>query len=346
MRLPLCLVRFLLAVASALTLATACLAASAVVTKNATLRTDPSSKHPPIRHLVVDDEVEVIASTPTNGYFKVRLDDGTEGWVYGRSLQVAAGAGPSPPAPVVPTPGVVATSLPQDWEKPAPNQTTFEGVDGSCGPSGDGGDTRTNPRKNRTDSASAYHDVTWKAIANLQVPDTTKKSLDDWPQALRDQIAPFEGVAVRAEGYLVAIKVEDKGSGESTNCHMTNASEVDWHMPLVEKAFDAEATAIVVETTPRVRQQHPKWTPDALARWVNTDLPVRIRGGCFSIRSTAPTSVSTVRRCGRSTPSRGSRAVTGRRGRTWIRPRERPARFRAAISSVRPADGSRHFVVP
>jgi len=276
MRRPRRFLRVLLAAASALTLATACLASSAVITKNASLRGDPSSKHPPIGHLGVDDEVEVISSTPTSGYYKVRLDVGTVGWVYGRSLQLEAGTVTSPSAPG-PPPGIAA-SIPNDWEKPDPNQTTFEGDDGTCGPSGDGGDTKTNPRKNRTDQPPAYHDVAWSAIRNLSYPSITKKSLDDWPPAQLDQITPFEGVAVRAQGYLVAIKVESGGSGESANCHMTNASEVDWHMPLVEKAFDAEATAIVVETTPRVRQKHPKWTPDALARWVNTDLPVRISG--------------------------------------------------------------------
>src|SRR6202043_1610087 len=125
MRRPRCFLRVLLAAASALTLATACLASSAVLAKNASLRADPSSKHPPIGHLAVDDEVEVISSTPTSGYYKVRLDDGTVGWVYGRSLQLEAGTVTSPSAPG-PPPGVAA-SIPTDWEKPDPNQTTFEG---------------------------------------------------------------------------------------------------------------------------------------------------------------------------------------------------------------------------
>jgi hypothetical protein len=49
-------------------------------------------------------------------------------------------------------------------------------------------------------------------------------------------------------------------------------------MPLVERAGDAEATAIVVETTPRVRELHVKWTPSALVPWVNSSAPVRISG--------------------------------------------------------------------
>ena len=49
-------------------------------------------------------------------------------------------------------------------------------------------------------------------------------------------------------------------------------------MPLVEHSGDPEATAIVVETTPRVRQMHTKWTPGALAPWVNSADHVRISG--------------------------------------------------------------------
>jgi hypothetical protein len=34
----------------------------------------------------------------------------------------------------------------------------------------------------------------------------------------------------------------------------------------------------VVETTPRVRELHPKWTPCALAAWIKSSAPVRISG--------------------------------------------------------------------
>jgi hypothetical protein len=76
-------------------------------------------------------------------------------------------------------------------------------------------------------------------------------------------------------GYLVKIKVE---GAESTNCHFVNPEEVDWHIPLVQHFGDGEATAVVVETTPRLRKDHPKWTAASLAPWVNSNSPVRISG--------------------------------------------------------------------
>jgi hypothetical protein len=85
-------------------------------------------------------------------------------------------------------------------------------------------------------------------------------------------------VALRVVGYLVALKPQTSGKGESTNCHWIHSQEVDWHIALVAQAGEGENTAIVVETTPRVRQAHPKWTPEALHPWVDADQPVRISG--------------------------------------------------------------------
>ena len=259
-------------------------AAEAVVTRKATLRKDPSTAHPPIRFLLPDDEVELIDSSTTHGYYHVKTDDDLTGWVYGRSLRIRSDAGPgAPPSPTPPgtsppsSGGPVADTVSPDWDKPQPNQSTYDGPDGTCGPTGDGGDSFTNQRKNRTDIPTAYHDVTWQAIADLKYP-VAPRSLADWSDAQKSQIMPVEGIPVRAVGYFVAIKVEDRGSGESTNCHFVGKDEVDWHMPLVQRAGDGEKTAIVVETTPRIRQSHPQWTPEALARWVNSDLPVRISG--------------------------------------------------------------------
>src|SRR5260370_42568623 len=63
-------------------------AAEAIVTRNANLRNDPSSKHVPLRQLQADDEVELISSEPTNGYYNVKTDDGSNGWIWGKSLRI------------------------------------------------------------------------------------------------------------------------------------------------------------------------------------------------------------------------------------------------------------------
>lgn len=263
--------------------------AQATIIRNTTLRSDPSSSHPPILHLSPREEVELLDSAQTNGYFHVRTADGQEGWIYHRNVIVVQDSGSSGgtagngmPASSDSAGGPandasVATAIPSNWDKPSPNETQFQSTEGTCGPTGDGGDTKTNGRKNRTDVPPSYHLVTWKAFQSLPFP-TAKMSLASWTPQQLAIIQPYEGIPVSVVGYLVAIKVEDRGNGESTNCHFTNPEDVDWHMPLAEQSGQAEATSIVVETTPRIRQSHSKWTTTSLAPWVNSDSPVRISG--------------------------------------------------------------------
>jgi hypothetical protein len=260
-------------------------AIDAVVKHRATLRNDPSTQRPPILTLKPQEDVELIDPNPTSGYYHVRTSEGERGWVYSRSVDLVT-TNPVAVAPTLtplaspqqPTGDVgVASTISPTWDKPDPNETTFHGPDGVCNTTGDGGDTITNRRKNRTDVPARYHEVTWKALQALPYP-VAARSLADWTPEQRAQIQPYEGIAVSVVGYLTALKVEEGGSGESTNCHFTNPEEVDWHMPLAERHGDTEATAIVVETTPRVRQVHVKWTPHSLAAWVNSPSPVRISG--------------------------------------------------------------------
>lgn len=259
-------------------------AQQAVVTHNVNLRSDPSTRKAPIRQLSPPDVVELLEPAKTNGYYRVRTADDEEGWVFGNFLRVLSPSEPEPdsaPAiggqPVAPA-MAPSSSISPDWDKPEPAPTTFHSGGKTCGPSGKGGDTDTNLRKNRTDTPSSYHDVDFGTIAALPFPNPAPPHRHDWSADQLAAIKPYEGVAVRVVGYIVAIKPQTNGSGESTNCHWIKASQVDWHIALTQEAGQGERVAIVVETTPRIRQSHPKWTPARLHPWLNHDVPVRISG--------------------------------------------------------------------
>src|ERR1017187_3032328 len=145
-------------------LAAYCLVTDAILTHNSTLRSDPSSAHPPILTLKANEDVELLSTSATHGYYHVRTSEGQEGWIYGRSLQILSdnvappsGTTASPATGSTTTSADVSSAIPTDWDKPDPNHTQYEGVDGTCGPNGDGGDSATNPRKNRTDVSASYH---------------------------------------------------------------------------------------------------------------------------------------------------------------------------------------------
>jgi hypothetical protein len=136
-----------------------------------------------------------------------------------------------------------------------------------CGPTGDASDAKTqalDSNKNRTDipNPGAYIPVDWNALTNLPT----------------DQVDQLQGAPVEVEGYLShRIQVENSGSGESTNCHLTNLDEVDWHMYLTNQPAQGIASAIIVETTPRTRPLH-SWDENKLSSLINSNTKVRISG--------------------------------------------------------------------
>jgi len=187
--------------------------------------------------------------------------------VWGRNIKLQAV--PSTGLLIEPTP---VGAIPGTWEKGTPQNTVFTGSEGACAESGEGGDSATNLLKNRLDVPTAYHYVTWDAINAVPYPHGATRSRSGWTQAQRNVIAPFEGVAVAVEGFLYKVKVESSSAnatsgGETTNCHAHLAADVDWHMPLTAASGQGENLAVIVETTPRLRQSHTNWTVARLKPW-------------------------------------------------------------------------------
>jgi hypothetical protein len=145
---------------------------TALVVKKSNLRKDPSAQHTPIRVLLPDEELIIVDSTTSPRYLKVKTEDKKTGWVWKNAVEIlpdTAGNAPVTPAPApsaTPTPTAsptgapVADAISPDWPKPDPVDEDFEGSEGTCGGTGDGGDKDTNARKNRSDPLPDPHDVT------------------------------------------------------------------------------------------------------------------------------------------------------------------------------------------
>jgi hypothetical protein len=245
---------------------------NAVVKRKVNLRPDPSSGNTPIVLLRPPDEVELIEADPSNGYYHVRMEDGEEGWLYGKNIQIVETASADLG---LTTTSNLTTSIPDTWEKPVPNKTTFNGIDGNCPWNGDDTDTDTFVRKNRSDLPSSVHDVSWKAIHDLPFP-KDKPQRKNWTPEHLAELGKYEGVAVRTTGYVVAFKPQ-KGHGEGTNCRFTKVSETDTHIALVGNPGDGESDSVVIEFTPRFLKAHPNW-PLKLGQWSDTENPIRVTG--------------------------------------------------------------------
>ncbi|HEX7973110.1 MAG TPA: hypothetical protein VF498_01770 [Anaerolineales bacterium] len=161
--------------------------------------------------------------------------------------------------------------LPDLKDKPQPKEITFQG----CPPEGDGGDPVLNKNKNRVDEAS-YYPVTFDAVFQLTWPKAVeRKDHDKWSAADAAAIAKYEGIPVAVEGYLAGVK---QSGPESTNCHGAEPQFNDWHIWLTKTAGEDRTQSIVVETTPRVRANHPAWTLPAAEQLVKNQTHVRISG--------------------------------------------------------------------
>jgi uncharacterized protein YgiM (DUF1202 family) len=249
---------------------------TALVQTKANLRKDPSTRVAPIRVLLPDEELTILDATSSPRYLKVKTEDKKTGWVLRKAVEILPDANSAAPvARTIPpsSPGGISG----DWPKPEPVDVEFEGSEGPCSGTGDGGDTATNARKNRTDPLPEPHDVPWTAIASLAYP-AAPPSRAQWTSAQLASIKPFEGVAVRTTGFLThTINIENTGSGESTNCHFHADDDVDWHIYLQGNPKDAMAQAVIVETAPRIRKLH-QWDAAVLNKLVNTGNPIRVTG--------------------------------------------------------------------
>jgi len=258
-------------------LGSVCFAQSTTVKRNVNLRSDHSTESAIIEKLRPPAAVELLDANPADGFYHVRTGDGVEGWAWSRNLATTS-------TPLAPLHGQTNSSeVSSSWDKPVLSSSMLHTSEGDCGDTGDGGDTATNLRKNRVDIPTEYHSVSWKAVNDLSFPQGAPRSRLQWTKEQLAVIAPIEGVPLSVEGFLTKVKVEKTSpsaqrGGESTNCHFRMAPDVDWHMPLTANAGEGEDRAIVVETTPRIRQQHPKWTTARLAPWTGTGQKVRISG--------------------------------------------------------------------
>lgn len=153
-----------------------------------------------------------------------------------------------------------------------PTESTFEG----CPPTGDGGDRVLNRLKNRVDAPRATISMSADSVLALPWPaSVNKQRRARWSHVERDSVDRWEGLPVSVSGYLVQVKREGP---ESPNCHGADPPYRDWHMWLGGSADDERARAVVVETTPRVRAQHPAWTLGEMRDLVSNDAHVRVTG--------------------------------------------------------------------
>ena len=168
-------------------------------------------------------------------------------------------------------PDHVRVLLPGMKTKPVPKEITFHG----CPPEGEGGDYQLNLLKNRVDEAN-YQQVKLESVLALEWPkEAERRKRAEWPERAKEEISVNEGIPVSVEGYLLRIKEEGP---ESPNCKREEADTRDFHIWLASGPDEEQAHAVVVEATPRVRENHAGWTLSGIRSLIHDRKHVRVSG--------------------------------------------------------------------
>ncbi len=239
-------------------------AQTVVVKRNVVLRSSPSSSGKNLGTLKPPTELKLVSLAVRNGYRHVVTDAGDKGWVWANNVAVQD-AGDTNEGTGADA-GLLSKLLAAHVD--AVGQPLIKNGATVCGPTGDATDDKIkalNKNKNRTDkpAGDAYVPIIWTALRDLP----------------SDRSSDLPGAPIVVEGFLVhRVKIENDGTGESTNCHLLADDEVDWHIYLSDTAgLDDISQAVIVETTPRTRPLH-KWQKPDLDKVVNKNTAVRISG--------------------------------------------------------------------
>ena len=256
--------------------------AVAVTTSNLILRTGPNAKARRIATIGAGDTVQLLVAQKRNGYVRVASPEGDRGWVASRLIRLVSTNNES--SKLAGLSDTITLSSADSgiagWEKPDP----VEQSGGACAAEGLGKngkaapDPQTDLRKNRVDSSSTYHPVSFAQILALPWTGLPRRRTG-WNQTDSLQIAQFEGPPVALEGYLVDAVEEGP---ESTNCEINTHDWHDWHMWMVPTPTEAanrdRLRAVVVEVTPRVRARSTNWVLGSVKALARNGDKVRIAG--------------------------------------------------------------------
>jgi hypothetical protein len=221
--------------------------------------------------------VMVTFTVHRGGYTHVTSTQGNTGWVYSRYLEeLPTGATPPNPPPATTT-GVDGIKSIAHLPKPAPVEANAAAC-ANIGTSSTKLDTATNLLKNRIQDGH-YTAVDFNSVLALPWQGMrTRRYL--WSAADLKRTEDYEGAAISVTGYLV--DAEPKAA-ESPNCGKTTEDWVDWHIWLVATAEEAKnkdkTQSIVVETTPRVRNEFPtRFDLATLKQWIKGVKQVTVSG--------------------------------------------------------------------
>src|SRR5690349_6964988 len=197
----------------ALLIATVSWCQDATLSRGSNLRKAPNTTSEILENLKTGDSVSLITTRKRLGYYHVRAQDSTRGWLWAKNLNISTAASGEANLSL-PVPAGLLAQLAAATVPPVPQPLVINGQT-VCGAKGDATKKKyqdLDSEKNRTDIPDSYIALNWDQVKGLPTGAHAK----------------YEGAPVQVEGYLSSqVKQETGAPGESTNCHLLLPNETD-----------------------------------------------------------------------------------------------------------------------
>jgi Bacterial SH3 domain len=281
-------------------IAAACvgIAQEASIRRSSNLRKSPGTGSEISYSLKGGDTVTLISSQKRAGYYHVRTNNGTVGWVWAKNVTV--GAVTTTTARVTTNPGRASATFSQSCSAPLYPGDAGPMDSTSCGVAGSGGNEATqNTSKNNFCATGPARSVSIQDLVGLQQqvesdksipfgnPDSHPLTNNAGPAIDRSSLEALgEGSQVVLTGY---IKLARQEGAESVNCGKNVPNQPayhDIHISIVDSPNDAECSGVVAEMIPHDRPA--SWTPTLVNQVAKRGLPVRLTGNLMFDSSHTP----------------------------------------------------------
>jgi hypothetical protein len=235
------------------------------------VRRKPAANQPIIKQLAANGTVRVLSPEPRNGFWRVIIEGGRQGYVPATDIEL----------PVV-------DAAPPSAAAAAPCAASLDECEVNGCAAADSKRGLFNTAKNHQPTGTNARTLSFADLKSLQTQaDAVVEQGTELNQEQRDSLSNFqvssgkvsEGRLVKLTGFIAQGLDPHPNTGESVNCRLKTPVNNDFHITLALKPSHTEFQGVVVEMIPHDRPA--EWTIEKLKKVKQKKLLVMVFGNLF-----------------------------------------------------------------
>jgi len=235
------------------------------------VRRKPAANQPIIKQLAANGTVRVLSPEPRNGFWRVIIEGGRQGYVPATDIEL----------PVV-------DAAPPTAAAAAPCAASLDECEVNGCAAADSKRGLFNKAKNHQATGTNARTISFADLKSLQTQaDAVVEQGTELNQEQRDSLSNFQvstgkvskGRLVKLTGFIAQGLDPHPNTGESVNCRLKTPVNNDFHITLALKPSHTEFQGVVVEMIPHDRPA--EWTIEKLKKVKQKKLLVMLFGNLF-----------------------------------------------------------------